>query len=176
MPLRQQHRQRPALAFTQHYPVTDHDQQQRQQQLVEIGRGQRGKSPQIRARAGIGEHRGILTVAFQKDRLARYRIHPRIEGGQRRRGAEGIVSVMHHAVRMAIGLGKERRLGAGLPRSAGGGLVRDALGGEKAGDDHEHCQHGARQQHHARAGPQAPFLTRDPPHHAALAPCAAKAA
>ena len=131
---------------------------------------------EIGARAGIGEHRGVLAVAFEEDRLARHRVHPRIEGGERGRGAEGVVAVVHHAVRVAIRLGKEGFLGALLARGAGLGLFTQPHSGERAGHHHQHGKDQARQQHHARACPQPPFLAGNAQHRAHAVSRAAKAA
>ncbi len=114
-------------------------------------------------------------MAFQENRLAGDGIDARIDDGERRRRAEDIMPVMHHAVRMARGLGKE-------------GLLRDLLlvqalvafighahcgGDARYGEQSRHAQEGG--ERHFRAQPQAPFGCGNGKHarHAAARPAKA---
>lgn len=175
LPLRQQNRERAAFAFAQDHAVADDDQQQWQQELIEIGRCQRGKPAHAGRRLGIGEHRRVLPVAFKEDRLPGHRINARIEHRKRWRQAESVMAVMYHPVRMAIRLRKERGLGAFLLGSALRLLVGQPVQRQRrrCRDQHGHNQRGGH--HDARTQPQPPFPRRDPDHccHAASRPAKA---
>ena len=150
--------------------MTDGDQQQGQEQLIGKSGRQPFKSAEFGARPRIGKHGGVLLVAFQKHRLSGDRIHARVDHRERRGNAEHVMPVMHHAMRMAIGLGQKGFFGSRLVFGAPVMLLAHPERGDNACRGQQQSEDQQRAQREPGPQPQLPFRLRNgeqPAHRAA---------
>ena len=109
----------------------------------------------------VAEIRRILPVPLQEHAVPGKGVDPRIEGGERPQGSEDEIAIMHHAMRMAVGLRFKflRRLRLEARTGFGdGALVRpaDECGGQRQQDQQREGDDG-----NPVAAHQPQFIARD---------------
>jgi hypothetical protein len=153
--------QRRAFLLAAHAGKGQKDDEERGERLENEGRSQLTKPQQQRGLARFCKIGAVLAVPFEEDRVAGEAVHARIEEGERGDRTEHELSVMHHAVRMAIGLRIEgfvnARLIARAIRLDGAAPIQAG----ETGNEYQQDEQRPGDQTRAVARQHAPFLARN---------------